>query len=70
LQLAFVLEFLLLFLQGKRRGKNISMFFFLAKRTKSQEKVIGQRAMPDAAPLPFPARAPLLVLVNRKEKCA
>jgi hypothetical protein len=34
---------------------------------KSQEKVIGHRAMPDAAPLPFPACAPLLVLVNRKE---
>jgi len=44
------------------------MFFFLAKRTKSQEKVIGQRAMPDAAPLPFPARAPLLILVSRTDE--
>jgi hypothetical protein len=58
------------FFKEKEEEKIISMFFFLAKRTKSQEKVIGQRAMPDAAPLPFPARAPLLVLVNRKEKCA
>jgi len=70
LKLAFVLEFLLLFLQGKRRERKIIfMFFFLAKRTKSQEKVIGQRAMLDAAPLPFQVRAPLLVFVNRTEKC-
>jgi hypothetical protein len=45
------------------------MFFFLDKKEpKSQEKVIGQRTKPDAAPLPFPAYAPLLVLVHPK-KC-
>jgi len=34
---------------------------------KSQEKVIGLPARPDAAPPPFQAYAPFLVLVNRKE---
>jgi len=37
------------------------------KEPKIQEKVIGQRTNPDAAPLPFPAYAPFLVLVNRTE---
>ena len=47
--------------------KIIFMFFFLSKKEpKSQEKVIGQRAMPDAAPLPFPAHAPFLVLFIAK----
>jgi len=68
LKLAFVLEFLFLLLQGKRKIKNFSMFFFLSKKEpKSQEKVIGLPARPDAAPLPFPAYAPFLVLVNRQE---
>jgi len=32
----------------------IFLFFFLDKKeSKNQEKVIGQRATPDAAPLPF-----------------
>jgi len=44
------------------------MFFFLSKKEpKSQEKVIGQRTMPDTAPLPFPAHTPFLVLVNHKD---
>jgi len=42
-------------------------FCLIKKNKKNQEKVIGQRARPDAAPLPFPAHAPLLVLVNRTE---
>jgi len=47
---------------------NYFMFFFLSKKEpKSQEKVIGQRARPDAAPLPFQAHTPLLILVHRKE---
>jgi len=44
------------------------MFFFLDKKErKNQEKVIGLPARPDATPLPFPAYAPFLVLVSRKE---
>jgi hypothetical protein len=54
--------------KSKRNNKIISMFFFLGKKEpKSQEKVIGRRTIPDAAPLPFRAHARLLVLVYRKE---
>jgi len=45
------------------------MFFFLDKKErKNQEKVIGQRAWPDAATLPFQAHTPLLISVYRLEK--
>jgi hypothetical protein len=44
------------------------MFFFLDKKErKNQEKVIGLRAWPDTAPLPFQAHAPLLISVHRTE---
>jgi len=51
----------------KEKLKIISTFFFLSKKEpKSQEKVIGQRARSDAAPLPFQAHAPFFVLFIAK----